>query len=412
MSVDLQSSVAALPASTPPAPPALSLRLLPRKQVRIALVVLLAGAVAGAVYWFWPFRNTEPVLHLPGTIEVQEVQLGSKVGGRIASVSVREGEVVEAGHEVVRFAAPELEAQREQLRARLASSEADLLKARNGPRPEEKAEARAALASAEARYQRMRAGFREEEIRQARNEVESADADLRLWTDEYARVDTLVKQGRSSSLTEFDTVRANRDRAHGRYEAARAKLDLMVKGNRQEDIDEAQGERDRLKAHVALLDAGTRAEDIALAEAAVAEAKAKLQEVEANLREAVVRAPERVLIEVLAVRKGDLRGPNQPVARVLRADDLWVKVFVPSTELGKVRLNDSVEVVVDSYPGRRFAGTVESIASASEFTPRNVQSVDERRHQVFAVKVRVADPEGVFKSGMAAEVSLPLREVP
>jgi multidrug resistance efflux pump len=83
-----------------------------------------------------------------------------------------------------------------------------------------------------------------------------------------------------------------------------------------------------------------------------------------------------------------------------------VKVFVPATELGNIRTGQAVGVTVDSHPGRRFEGTVIHVASVSEFTPRNVQSPDERRHQVFAVKVRVADPDGVFKSGMAAEVTL------
>src|SRR5262249_36528283 len=128
----------------------------------------------------------------------------------------------------------------------------------------------------------------------------------------------------------------------------------------------------------------------------------KMREIEANLQEAVVRAPERAVVEVLAVRKGDLVQPNQSALRVLRADDLWVKVFVPETQLGKVRLGQDVQVVIDSHPGQRFAGERES-------TPGNVQSADERRHQVFAVKVRVADPDGVFKSGMAADVVLTLR---
>ena len=82
-----------------------------------------------------------------------------------------------------------------------------------------------------------------------------------------------------------------------------------------------------------------------------------------------------------------------------------------AAELGKVRLNQVVDVRVDSYPNKRFRGTVIQVASISEFTPRNVQSADERRHQVFAIKVRVADPEGVFRSGMAAEVLVPLHEV-
>jgi multidrug resistance efflux pump len=166
----------------------------------------------------------------------------------------------------------------------------------------------------------------------------------------------------------------------------------------------------RARANYDLLLAGTRTEDVAEAEARVAEARGKLREVDATLREAAVTAPERVVVEVLAVRKGDLVPPNQPVVRVLRADDLWVKVYVPETDLAKVRLGGRAEVTLDGYPGRRFPGTVVHVAGESEFTPRNVQSVDERRHQVFGVKVRVADPEGIFKSGLAAEVLLPVEE--
>ena len=99
------------------------------------------------------------------------------------------------------------------------------------------------------------------------------------------------------------------------------------------------------------------------------------------------------------------------MARILKVDDLWVKIFVPETEIGKFRLDQAVEVTVDSYPDRRFKGKIYYIASQSEYTPRNVQSIDERRHQVFAIKVRVDDPaaEGVLKSGMAATVYVPLK---
>jgi len=130
----------------------------------------------------------------------------------------------------------------------------------------------------------------------------------------------------------------------------------------------------------------------------------------ANLKEAVVRAPDKALVEVVAVRPGDLVPPNQPVLRVLRYQDLWVKVYIPETDLGKVRENQEVQVFVDAYPGHPFRGTITFIDAQSEFTPRNVQSLDERRHQMFGVKVRVDDPQGVFKSGMAADVWLPLHD--
>src|SRR5262249_52757941 len=150
---------------------------------------------------------------------------------------------------------------------------------------------------------------------------------------------------------------------------AQAALDLLLAGNRAEDIAEAAALWQQAQANHQLMMAGTRAEDIAAAEARVAEARGKLRRGEANPPEAGGRSPRRAVVEVVAVRKGDLVPPNQPVVRVLRADDLWVKIYVPETQLGKLRLNQEVEVTVDAYPDRRFQGTIMQIASESEFTP-------------------------------------------
>src|SRR5262249_54860606 len=153
-----------------------------------------------------------------------------------------------------------------------------------------------------------------------------------------------------------------------------AVYDMMVRGSRDEDIDEAQADLARLNARYQFLLRGTRDEDRDAAAAAVAEAQAQLDEAETNLREATVVAPERCLVETVSVRAGSLVTAGQPVVVAHRADDLWVKVYVPSTELGKVRVGQAAEVTVDSHPGRRFKGEVMQIATASEFTPRNVQS--------------------------------------
>jgi multidrug resistance efflux pump len=298
-------------------------------------------------------------LRLQGTVEVQEVRLGSKIGGRVAEVLIREGDLVPAGQVLVRFEEPELEAQLGQQRARLGQKEAELEKAVNGSRPEEIAEARAQLA-----LQR---------------------ANLALARSNLKRGERLAPTG-AMSWEDLDQRRHVAEVGKANVQYAQQALRLAEIGPRHEEIDLARACRD--------------------------EARAKLREIEANLAEANVRAPEQAVVEVLAVRKGDVVAPNEIIVRVLRADDLWVKVFVPETELGRVRLGQKVEVTVDGYPGKRFAGIVEKIASESEFTPRNVQSADERRHHVFAIKVHVANPDGLFKSGMAAEVVVPLRTEP
>lgn len=381
---------------------------------KLILPVALIVAATAALGFFWPFGNGAKELRLPGVVETQEIRLGSKVGGRVAEIGAREGDLVSSGTVLLRFAAPEVEAQLVQAKARLAAVEAELEKALAGARPEEKEAARAAAEAASARWERVRAGWREEEKRQARSELESAEADLKLARTEFERIDRLYSQGTESRAV-WDTALAARNRAAGRADAAKARVDMLAAGSRPEDIAEAAAELRRAQAQYDLILAGTRAEDVAQAKARADEARARITELEVHLKEAVVLAPESVVIEVLAVRKGDLVAPNQPVVRVLRADDLWVRVYVPETELGKVRLGQAVNVTIDSYK-TEFPGTIIQINGISEFTPRNVQSADERRHQVFGVKVQVkqpADPsQRVFKSGMAAEVTVPLREAP
>jgi multidrug resistance efflux pump len=373
----------------------------------IAFAVLLLAAGGAALFIFWPFGGPADTLRLPGVVEIQEVRLGSKIGGRVCEVCVAEGDEIKAGQVLVRLETPELEAQREQLLARLQESESALEKARNGSRQEEKDSAKAALESAQARLKRLKAGSRAEEIRQTRSDLEAATADSRLYHEDFERAERMYRSA-AMPRADYDRAKAVYERATGKTASMKAHLDLLLAGTRPEEIEEAEAESRKAEANLRLQLAGTRSEDLAAAEATVAEARGKLHEVEANLREATVTAPEPAVVEVLSVRKGDLVAVNQPMLRVLRTADLWVKVYVPETQLSKVRLQQSVNLTVDGYPGRRFEGIVQQISSASEFTPRNVQTLDERRHQVFGVRIRVADNQGVFKSGMAADVYVPL----
>lgn len=316
----------------------------------LVIAVVLAAGIGGILYRQW---NQRPVnrLQLPGVVEIQEVRLGSKIGGRVADVLVREGDIAEPGQVLVRFAVPELETQREQQEGRVAAVEATLLKAKNGSRPEE--------------------------IQEAKSDLESSEADLDQAEADFSRIEPLYKAG-TVTRADLDLAKATRNRLKGKVASS--------------------------KAHYELIRIGSRPEDIALAEANVVEARGKLREINANLAEANVIAPERAVIEVVSVRKGDLVSPNTPVVRVLRATDIWVRVYVPETMLGKIRLGQSVKASVDAFPGKQFSGTVFQIASESEYTPRNVQSLEERHYQVFGVKVRIDDTEGVFKGGMAAQV--------
>ncbi|MSQ95899.1 MAG: HlyD family efflux transporter periplasmic adaptor subunit [Gemmataceae bacterium] len=382
------------------------------KFVILALVVILVAAGGGAVYWF---SHDNHGLRFPGIVEIQEVRLGSKVGGRVEAVLVKEGDVLEKDtyhrQPLVVFEAPELRNQKQQALARLQAAEADWDRAKNGPRWEEINAAFAGFTSAQAKYDRVLNGWRIEEQQQAKSDLDTSEADYEQALREWNRVAGLYRLQNASRL-EYDTALGARDRALGRMNSSRARFKMVVQeGSRQEDKDEARADRDRAYANYLQLQNGTRKEDKDLAKAKVDELRANLVAIEISLAETTVSVPAnlgKAVVEVVAVRPGDLVAPNQPIVRVLRVEDLWVKIFVPETQYGLVTLKKEVNVTIDSHPGKVFKGIVVQRSNISEFTPRNVQSVDERRHQVFGVKILVKDPSGVLNAGMAAEVTIPL----
>jgi HlyD family secretion protein len=380
-----------------------------RVKSLLAIIVVLILAVGGAAAWFL-LNGKKDEIRMAGVVESQEVRLGSKIGGRVEKLLIVEGESVKPGQVLVVLAIPELLAQRDQTKAKVAAAQAARNRAYNGYLPEEKSAAQGAYDAAKARHDRMLAGWRLMEQKQIRAELEAAEADLANANAEFDRVKTLFyKSPGATSQKEVDEAKKARDRSQAMVNSAQAKVEMVTKeGSRKEDIAEAAGEMLRAKAQLDLINRGIREEDKAAADAELAAQQARLVELEANVAEAEIKAPCNARVEVVAIRPGDLVMPNQPVIRILKTDDCWVKVFVPETKLGRVTKGQPASVTIDSHPGKKFQGKVSHVASISEFLPRNVQSLDERRNQMFAIKVIMTEPEAVdiFKPGMAAEVVL------
>ena len=164
------------------------------------------------------------MLRLPGIVEIQEVRLGSKVGGRVAKVLVNEGAVVSPGQPLVLFEAPELENQKKQLQARFDSAEAEWLRAVHGPRIEEKKTAQAAAESAKARCLLHVSWPAPEEKEQAKSDLESAEAEYEQTLKEWNRLDALYAK-QAISRTEYDAAMAARDRTKGKADSARPRDD-------------------------------------------------------------------------------------------------------------------------------------------------------------------------------------------
>jgi RND family efflux transporter MFP subunit len=179
--------------------------------------------------------------------------------------------------------------------------------------------------------------------------------------------------------------------------------------------DEAQRQQDLLKRKVvsssdaerATSSANAQEKSVAAAQMRVAQARAQLADIDAQLAEMQVVAPADSILEVLSVKVGDVVPANREVATLLLTGHLWVRVYVPESWLGLIKLNEQVRVRVDSFPGKDFSGVVEQINRQAEFTPRNVQTVADRIRQVFGVKIRLPSDDDRLRAGMAADVYFP-----
>jgi multidrug resistance efflux pump len=359
-----------------------------RKRI-VILVVLVAVVTATALYAGWFRRDT--ALQGSGTVEARNIRVGSKVGGRIDKVLVREGDSVEPGQVLITFDEKELQAALEQSRANAE-------KAKRGFRPEEIAEARAAAAQAKADYELRKNGYRQEDIDAAKADLDRANADEVRTHLDFDRYEALAKKDLVSKQ-QRDTAEANWKVALAQQQSAQRKLDEFHRGYRPEEIASAEARYHQTQATLEKFERGNRREDIDLA-------KAAYDYDQARYRERQVTSPAAAVVEVLDVRPGDLIAPNTPVATLLERDQIYVRIYIPETEIGRVRIGQKADVRVDSFPNQVFSGMVEQINQQAEFLPRNVQTREERVHQVFGVKIRIDDSSGHVRAGMAADVKL------
>lgn len=336
----------------------------------IPLAVLAVVLLGWSGYRAWAARQPYT---WAGTVEVRDIAVGSRVGGRVKVVLVREGDRVEAGQPLILLEEGDLPAQRLQARGQLLQAQAELDKLLGGASSEK-------LGKPGANPGMPTTGSRAEQVARARAELAVAQSALNKAKVDAQRMRTLFEQ-QVRPRAELDAAEATLQQAHAERDARRARLQELTLGT-GEDIRAQQG----------------------LVEAA----RGRLEAIDVALTELTIRAPVASRVESLELRPGDLLAPNATAATLVEDDQLYVRIYVPETQLGKLRPGSEVPVHVDSFPGRTFPGVVENIASEGEYTPRNLQTPDERASQVFATRVGLReDGRRQLRAGMAAYVTVP-----
>jgi len=337
---------------------------------------------------------------------MDSVDVGSLTGGRLAAVEADEGDRVKPGKVLVRFEDVRAKAELAEAEAAVRELSSALDKLRRGSRQEEIARARAEAARAEARLDMLRAGSRPQELDSAKAEYLAAQSERQDAANELKRTEKLFRE-KAVSEELVDRARARHETALQKEAGVKSKWELLQAGSRTEELKMAENDVAVAKANLALAEQGSRKEDIAVAEAAVEGAQARLRKAQEEMREAIVTSPIDGVVQTLDLYPGDLVAAGHPVARLLRLGSARVFVYVPEDRVGQIMAGQQVAVRTDSFPNKTLVGRVRRIADEAEFTPRNVQTPEERAGLVFAVRVDIEDPEGLMRAGMSADVLVP-----
>lgn len=375
---------------------------------RIIIALLAVGVLAGLGYLAYTrllappeSRETGPALpEAPPTVlasgnvlPTKTVQLSFVVGGRVATVAVSEGDLVEAGQVLARLEARNLEQNVERARATLEAARATLARVMAGPRPEDVAVAQAEVAVAEAELARIRAGPKPEEIEAARANMEKAAAIVRLRQAAYDRVKWRTDVSATPESVALEQATLD-------YEAARAAYEALVRGPTPEEIKTAETRVEVARARLNQLLAGPRPEEVAEARAKVSEAEAALRAAEAALEDAVITAPFAGLIGEVKVRAGETVQQGVPVI-TLGAADGWVveTTDLSETDVPKVRVGQQVTVTFEALPNVQLKGQVRQIAPMATATQGATN---------YRVRVELLETHPGLRWGMTAFVEIPV----
>ncbi|HEX7124808.1 MAG TPA: efflux RND transporter periplasmic adaptor subunit [Thermodesulfobacteriota bacterium] len=391
-----------------------------RRRRLLALAAAALFALGGTLAWRWWSRSPEGVLLASGTIEATEVDVNTRVAGRVLERPVDEGDWLEPGMLVARLESAELQAEVERLRASLAATRTRLPQLRTEIDLKDRLaragidQARADLAAREARLAELRSGARRQEEQMAAAQAREAEANLVNARAEFERQEALFEE-RIIARQALDRARTAFDVAAERHRNALERLDLVREGPRQEEIRRAEAEVRQAAAALRLAETGeievVRArQELETLKAQIARDEAALQAALVQLEYTVLRSPRRGVVLREHVEPGEVIAAGTPVVTIADLQDVWLKIYVPEPQLGRVKLGQTAEVTTDSYPGKVYRGTVTFVSAEAEFTPKNVQTQEERVKLVFAVKITLDNPDQELKPGMPADARVLIEE--
>ncbi|MFV5052131.1 secretion protein HlyD [Klebsiella quasipneumoniae] len=318
--------------------------------VVILLIVILLAALGGG--WWWYQSSRQQPLTLYGNVDIRTVNMSFRVGGRLASLTVDEGDSIRAGQTL---------------------GELD-----RAPYENALLQAQANVSTAQAQYDLMMAGYRSEEIAQAAAAVNQAQAAYDYAQNFYQR-QLGLRASSAISANDLENARSSRDQAQATLKSAQDKLRQYRAGNRPQEIAQAK--------------------------ASLEQAQAALAQAKLDLHDTVLTAPSDGTLMTRAVEPGTMLNAGGTVLTLSLTHPVWVRAYVDEKKLGQAQPGQAVLLYTDSRPDKPYHGKIGFVSPSAEFTPKTVETPDLRTDLVYRLRIVVTDADGALRQGMPVTVS-------
>ncbi len=375
--------------------------------VPIAIVMISGGCRRGP--------QNENIL-ISGNIELTQVDIAFKTSGKLIERAVNEGDKIAQGQLIARLDRDQLQRQREREQAALVTARAQLAQAQTAVEWQRQTlqadleQRQADVNAAEAHLAELKNGSRPQEIQEAAATVAAAQAEYDRAAKDWERGQRLYKND-DISTSQFDQYRTRYESSEATLKQTKERAALVIAGPRKEVITGAEAQLARSRASVKAGEANAlelkrRQEETTVRRSEIERSRAQIALIDSQLADTIASSPVSGVVLVKAADTGEILAAGATVVTVGDIEHPWLRGYIAERDLGRVKLGAKAKVTTDSYPGKVYWGRVAFISSDAEFTPKQIQTKEERVKLVYRVKILIDNPLQELKSNMPADAEI------
>ena len=383
------------------------------KKFRVVLILLVLAAAGGAWYWYSGRMNATNNIQVSGNLELTQVDLSFKTAGRMTELAVREGDFVKKGDLIAKLDSAQLQQQLLRDQAAVASAQSSLQQLQTSIEYQaatidsDISTRRAELAQMQAHLDELLAGSRPQEVQQA----QSAVADAKAWNDQaksdWERAQTLFSR-EDISRSQYDQARAKLDSTAAQLRQSQDRLGLVQEGPRKEEIAGARAQVARAQASVQTAQANRielrrKQEELAARRSEIDRTRAQVGMTQTQIADSTIVAPIDGVVLVKSAEAGEVIAAGTTIVSLGDIAHPWLRAYINETDLGRIKLGGKVVLSTDSFKGKTYDGRISFISSEAEFTPKQIQTKEERVKLVYRIKIDVDNPHQELKNNMPVD---------